>query len=73
MLCEGCSFSDKSASKLSTSCIYAMQYIISKEIEKLYTFVVSAPVLKELQSCMERYLKLHIEHRFKSLEFIKSL
>ncbi|NLK75463.1 MAG: DNA repair protein RecO [Clostridiales bacterium] len=73
MLCEGCSSSDKSASKLSTSCIYAMQYIISKEIEKLYTFVVSAPVLKELQSCMERYLKLHIEHRFKSLEFIKSL
>lgn len=73
MLCDDCRHNDSNARMLSTSTVYAMQYIISKEVEKLYTFVVSDEVLKELQFCMDQYLKLHIDHKFKSLEFVKSL
>ena len=73
ILCEACKGYDKSAISINTSTLYTMQYIISKEIEKLYTFKVTDEVLNELNRCVKRYLDCYIDHNFKSLEMLKSL
>lgn len=72
ILCTSCSVLDKSASIINTSTLYAMQYIISKEIEKLYTFTVSPQVLVQLQNCIGKYLSHYNDHEFKSLDILKS-
>jgi DNA repair protein RecO (recombination protein O) len=73
MLCDNCLNYDLGAKRLNCSTTYAMQYIVSKSIEKLYTFTVTGEVLKELSCCIEKYLSLIIDHEFKSLAAVKSL
>jgi DNA repair protein RecO (recombination protein O) len=70
ILCDSCRGYDKNAIRINTSTLYTMQYIISKEIEKLYSFTVSQEVLNELKLCINRYLECYIDHEFKSLEMI---
>lgn len=72
ILCEKCRIHDKSAIPIDTSTLYTMQYIISKDIEKLYTFRVSSKVLKELIGCMKHYLQCYVDHVFKTLEMLHS-
>ena len=73
VLCEACRSHDRNAIGIGTSTLYTMQYIISKEIEKLYTFKVSDEVLGELMRCIRSYLDRYIDHEFKSLEMLKSV
>lgn len=73
ILCSSCVVYDKSAISINTSTLYTLQYIISKEIEKLYSFKVTDEVLSELKRCVKRYLERYIEHEFKSLEMLKTL
>lgn len=73
LLCRKCQVHDNRAINLSTSSIYTLQYIISKDIEKLYTFKVSREILDELRVCVRRYLGQYINHEFKSVELIRSL
>ena len=72
ILCEDCNRLSKGAISIGTSALYTMQYIISKEIEKLYTFKVSDEVQEELERCIRSYLDSYMEHDFKSLEMLKS-
>lgn len=73
ILCEGCRGYDKNAISINTSTLYAMQYIISKEIEKLYSFTVSEEVLNELKRCIKAYLECYIDHEFKSLDMLRGI
>lgn len=73
VLCEACRIHDKNAISIGTSTLYTMQYIISKEIEKLYTFRVSDEVLGELKRCVRSYLDRYVDHEFKSLEMLESV
>jgi DNA repair protein RecO (recombination protein O) len=73
ILCSECVAYDRSAIQINTSTLYAMQYIISKEVEKLYTFRVTDNVLNELQRCIKRYLECYVDHEFKSLEILKPI
>lgn len=52
------------------STIYALQYILYSPIERLYTFRVSGEVQKELKKITEEFLKVHIQHEFKSKIFL---
>jgi len=73
LLCSYCEKSDTSAVPLHTSSVYTLQYIVSKDVEKLYTFRVSREVLNELIVCAKRYLDHYLGHRFKSVELLNSL
>ncbi len=73
ILCELCRHQDKHAALLSTSTLYAMQYIVTSSIEKLYTFTVSDEVLGELMLNTGHYLECCIDHEFKSLELIRTI
>lgn len=73
ILCNEDLMQDRNAKKLSTSTLYTLQYIISKDIEKLYSFKVSEEVYRELKYCISRYIKCYIDHEFKSLELIQTM
>ena len=73
ILCKSCSVIDRGAIIINTSSLYAMQYIISREVEKLYTFTVSPQVLNQLQNCIGSYLARFSDHEFKSLHMLDSL
>ncbi len=73
ILCEECKGLDKGAAAIHSGALYTMQYIISKEIEKLYTFKVTGDVLQELMLCVKYYLACYTDHEFKSLEMLKNI
>ena len=52
---------------------YAVSYIMSSTIEKLYTFTVSETVLEELIRITEQYRYHYIDREFKSLEMLSVL
>ena len=52
---------------------YAVSYIMSSSIEKLYTFTVSETVLSEMIRIAEKYRYHYIDREFKSLEMLSML
>lgn len=58
---------------LEESTIYALRYIASSPVEKLYTFTVTEPVLAQLEAVAARYMKRFVGHTFKSLEVLQTL
>lgn len=58
---------------LEESTVYALQYIVSSPIEKLYTFNVTEKVLEQLQQVSARYMKRFVGKEFKSLEVLQTL
>lgn len=52
---------------------YAVSYIMSSTIEKLYTFTVSENVLKELIQIADKYRNKYIDREMKSLEMLSVL
>ena len=59
--------------RLEVSTWHTLQYIVSSSVEKLYTFTVSEPVLKELEQIVERYMDVYVEKQFKSLEILETI
>ena len=59
--------------KIHPSTRYAMQFVISTNIEKLFTFQLSEEVLSEFQEIMSEYLQIYLKHSFKSLQIIDEL
>ncbi len=58
---------------VSGSALYTMQYILTTPIESLYTFTVTEDVLRQLKSILKRFLAVHIDRRFHSLELLEEL
>ena len=52
---------------------FTVDYITNSAIEKLYTFLVSEEVLKELNQMVEHYRNRYVGHHFKSLDILKTL
>lgn len=73
LVCETCQKGIVDGRRLHTSTIYAMQYILSSSVEKLYTFRLSEEVMKEFDQVMERYKEVYVEKHFKSLDILKQL
>ena len=68
MLCGECQSRDRI--ELSASAVYTMQYIVSAEIGKLYTFSVSEEVLAEIGMVMNRLVEGYVDRKFRSLELL---
>ena len=71
--CNECKKSAGDGKTLNVSTFYAMQYILSSPIEKLFTFKVSDKVKIELSSIMKNYLQRHIDKKLKSLEILENI
>ncbi len=59
--------------KLEDSTVYALNYIATSSIEKLYTFTVTDNVLTELTQVADDYRRRFTDREFKSLEILKTL
>ena len=68
-LCQGCKSSG--AIPVDASTRYALQYIITSGIEKLYTFTVSGEVLSRLEWIMRDYMGRYIDRSFQSLQVLE--
>ncbi len=55
-----------------SDCGYAISFIVSSSVEKLYTFRLSEEVLNQLISCADEYRNRCISQKFKSLEILES-
>lgn len=73
VLCGNCQGAARDGIELDPSTLYALQYIVSSSIEKLYTFTVSEKVLEELGRAAAQYLSVYVDRRFKSLEILEQV
>ena len=72
IFCPECKHGQKTR-EIHESTRYAMQFIVSSNIEKLFTFQLSEEVLKELKKIMRDYMRTYVKHSFKSLQIIDEL
>ena len=70
-ICEECKGIAPDGIEVCDSTKYALQYIVSSSIEKLYTFAVSDEVLVQLRRIMRQYMETHVGKQFKSLEILE--
>ena len=71
-ICEKCHPSAE-AVRLEDSTFYALQYIVTSSIEKLYTFTVTESVLLQLEQMAAYCMRLATDKKFKSLQFIEDI
>ncbi len=69
-VCRNC-FSQIAAEPLLTSSLYALQYVTSSPIEKLFTFRVSEEVEENLKRIMKGLMKRSLDRPLKSLAFLE--
>ena len=55
---------------LSVSALYALQYILSSPLQKLYSFDLTPQVLEELTSLVRIWRRVYCGHKYKSEEFL---
>lgn len=70
VLCKQCHGSIKQRSLLDASTVYALQYIITSPINKLFTFQVKDSVLEQMENIIGQYIKKVVDKKFNSLDFI---
>ncbi len=59
--------------QFSESAVYALSYIETSPVEKLYTFTVTKEVLAELKYAAKRYRERFMNYPFKSLDVLESI
>lgn len=72
-ICNFCKRQVPDAVPIAVSTVYAMQYIVSSPLEKLYTFQVSQEVLLELQRILKQYRNQRMDRKIKSLEILEEM
>lgn len=73
ILCFQCAMGERDAIPVSGSALYAMQYMVSAPMGKLYTFSVSDEVLAELERLIHTYISKNTDRKFKSLDVLKAV
>lgn len=69
-LCQGC-LKGEYAAPLDESTLYALQYILTAPLQKLYTFTLSDAVFGRLEEIVSAYIRQNQDHVFKSEEMLK--
>lgn len=74
LYCQDCFIkSEHPYAILGTAALRAMRHIVFSEIEKLFSFTVTAGAQRELSAATEAYLIYVIQKRPKTLDFYRSL
>jgi len=69
-VCSKCRKMPKDGIEISPATVYAMQFVLSAPIEKLYTFQVSDLVQKELSMVLNRHMDRYVDKKFKTLDIL---
>ena len=71
ILCQKCASGQKGTLRISPSALYAMRFIATAPMGKLYTFTVKDEVLLELEHFIHRYTAANTDKRFRSLQILE--
>ena len=71
ILCAKCASGQKGNLRISPSALYAMRFIATAPMGKLYTFTVKDEVLLELEHIIHRYTAANTDKRFRSLQILE--
>ena len=67
IFCETCMKFATGGIYIDWDVLYTMQYIITAEIGKLYTFVLNEETFAKFQKIMTLYVRRYVDREFKSL------
>lgn len=71
MVCTHCKGGIQDLLPISDTTIYALQYIISSKVEKLFTFLLKEPYDLELKQVAARYISCYTDGNFRSLAMLE--
>ena len=71
MICKNCHGEMKEKNAIDHSTLYALQYIITSPVEKLFHFTVKEDVLNTMEREIHSYMHKYIDKKFNSLEFLE--
>lgn len=70
MVCENCHGKVSEKYQVDQSTLYALQYIVTSDINKLFSFNVTEEVFEKLDGIIESYVNQHVDKKFNSLELV---
>ena len=73
VICSNCHGKIRKNKILNPSTVYALQYIVTAKINKLFSFNVKEEVLAQLKQVIGSYINKIIHKKFNSLEFLENL
>lgn len=73
MVCRECVQFAPDLMEISPSTLYALQYIVSSKVEKLYTFLLEEETLEQLCQVAKQYMACYANGEFRSLEMLDLL
>ena len=73
LLCKWCGREISGGFEVSDNLIYTLQYIVTADIKRLYTFAVTEELLQNLKKLSRDYMKFYEDMEFKSLEILDLL
>ncbi len=72
-LCETCGENYAGAARLNEALVSAIKYICEVDVSKMLAFDMSEEMLKYLNSLSEIYLQMHLDCKFKTLDYLKTI
>lgn len=74
VLCHTCAHGGAySSTHLDPAVLYALQYVLSIPLQRLYSFVLKEEIFLEFQWIVKHFFRIHVEHRFKAGEMLEEL
>lgn len=58
---------------ITDDAIYALRFVLSRDIAAVYSFDISINTCEEIEALMDDYLKIHADRHFKSLDILSAL
>ena len=73
LVCADCSANAHDITVISKDTVYALKYVISSGMDKLYTFTLSDSIFAEFDNIMRILRKANFDKHFKSLDILNAL
>lgn len=70
VVCTDCHGTIKEKDRLKKSTLYALQYIVSSPLNKLFTFTVKDEILEQLKNITNSLIERRVDKHFNSLDFL---
>ena len=70
VVCENCHGALPDSKKLKNSTVYALQYIVTSPMNKLFAFTVKDDILEQLDNVVGSYMEKQVDKHFNSLDFL---
>lgn len=71
ILCRACAHQDTEAAALDAAAVYALQYMVSAPLKKLYSFAVKPGIQRQIDQVSERLMQQALDREIKSQKILE--